>query len=278
MTIQKPPLITLTTDFAVQSQGIASMEALILDIMPEAHVVHLSHGISDFDLRSGARVMEAVNYLPIGFHICVIDPGVGTKRKPLIIQTKRGDFLIGPDNGVLIPALNILGGVIKVVKIKNPKYMILPISPIFHGRHIFAPAAAYLAKGIPIDKFGPILDFKKLVEAPYKEAKLKGRKIEAEIIHVNKFGSIHLNITHSTWDQLGVSLGQTIKITFNNQKISKAFLRIALPFVETFGQVEQGKPLILKDDFGRMEVALNQGNFAKKYQVKVGDKVIIEKI
>ncbi|MBI2022458.1 SAM-dependent chlorinase/fluorinase [Candidatus Daviesbacteria bacterium] len=268
--MRKKPLITLTTDFAVQSQGVGNMEALILDIVPYANVVHLSHGVADFNLHSGARVMEAINYLPVGFHVCVIDPGVGTKRQPIIIQTKRGDFLIGPDNGVLISAAQILGGAKKVVAITSLKYMILPVSPIFHGRHIFAPAAAFLAKGTPIDQFGPILDFDKLVQAPYQEATIKNQSIEAEIIHINKFGSIHLNILHSTWDQFKLELGQTVRFILNNQTLK-------LPFFETFGQVDIGTPLILKDDFGRIEVAINQGSFAKKFSVKVGDKCTVKK-
>ena len=113
----KKPFITLTSDFGVQSQGIGIMEAVALGINPDAHVVHLMHGLPDFDLFYAARTMETINYLPVGFHVCVVDPGVGTKRKPIIIKTGRGDYLIGPDNGVLLPATRFLGGIKKVVEI-----------------------------------------------------------------------------------------------------------------------------------------------------------------
>ncbi len=126
-------IITLTSDFGVQSQGVGIMEAVAVDINPDARVIHLMHGLPDFDLFYAARTMETLNYIPIGFHVCVVDPGVGTKRKPIIIKTVRGDFLIGPDNGVLIPATRFLRGIKKVVEITNEKYMKKPVSPIFHG-------------------------------------------------------------------------------------------------------------------------------------------------
>src|SRR3989338_3828809 len=99
----KHPLITLTSDFGVQSQGVGIMEAVIRNISPEAHVIHLMHGLPDFDVRCAARTMETLKYVPVGFHICVVDPGVGTNRRGIIIKTKRCDYLIGPDNGVFVP-------------------------------------------------------------------------------------------------------------------------------------------------------------------------------
>ncbi len=266
----KQPIITLTTDFGIQSQGIGNMEGVIADIAPTARVIHLMHGLPSFDLRSAARTMETVAYMPVGVHVCVVDPGVGTDRKPLIIQTKRGDYLIGPDNGVLLSAVAVLGGHKKVVAITNTKFMLLPISPIFHGRHIFAPAAAHLSNGVPIDQFGPVIGFNTLEPAPYQEATIKNGIIEAEVITINKFGSLNLNILHATWNTFGVLHKQMVKVTINGKTIP-------MPFVETFGQVKPQEPLILKDDYGRVEIAINLGDFAKKYKVTVGDKLLIKK-
>lgn len=215
------------------------MEGMILQIAPFARVIHLMHGLPSFNVKSGARTMETVAYMSVSFHVCVVDSGVGTSRKPIIIQTIRGDFLVGPDNGVLIPAVNKLEGAKKVVEITNPKLMIQSISPIFHGRHIFAPAAAHLASGVPIEEFGAELSFDKLFPAPYSEAEIHGGEINAEVININKFGSLNLNILHSTWDKLGVLQKQIVQVKFKGQTLS-------LPFVETFGQVEKDKPLILK--------------------------------
>ncbi len=266
----KEPIITLTSDFGVQSQGVGIMEGVALEINPGAKVIHLMHGLPDFDICYAARTMETLNYMPVGYHVCVVDPGVGTKRKPIIIKVSRGDYLIGPDNGVLIPATRFLGGIKKAVEITNEKYMKKPVSPIFHGRDIFTPAAAYLSKGVKIEEFGRELKEKDLANAPYEEASIGKNQINAKIISINKFGSLHLNITHDAWDKYNVKMSNEISLNMNNKKIK-------MPFVTTFGDMEKGKALILKDDYGRVEVALNQGAFAKKYGVKIGDKVTIVK-
>ena len=263
-------LITLTSDFGVQSQGVGIMEAVALEINPEAHVIHLMHGLPDFNIFYAARIMETLNYMPLGYHVCVVDPGVGTKRKPIIIETGRGDFLIGPDNGVLIPGTRFLGGIKQVVEITNKKYMKLPVSPIFHGRDIFTPAAAHLSKGVNINKFGKKINDKDLVTGPYEEAIIKKNRIKAKIISINKFGSLHLNIKHEEWDKFNVKQKDLINLNFNNKNIQVAF-------VTTFGDVGIGKSLIMKDDYGRIEIALNQDSFVNKYKVKIGNDIVVSK-
>ncbi len=266
----KNPFITLTSDFGVQTQGIGIMEAVALEINPEAHVLHLMHGLPDFNLFYAARTMETINYMPVGYHVCVVDPGVGTKRKPIIIETGRGDFLIGPDNGALIPATRFLGGLKKVVEITNKKYMRQPVSPVFHGRDIFTPAAAYLSKGVKIEEFGKRLNPKKLTKAPYEEAEINGNTIRAKVISINKFGSLHLNIMQPVWDKFKVKIGANLTLKIKNKTTN-------IPFFTTFGDVSKGKPLIFKDDYGRMEIAINQGSFTKKYSIKIGDDAVIRK-
>ena len=267
----KKPLITLTSDFGVQSQGVGIMEAVALEINPEAKVIHLMHGLPDFDISYAARTIETINYLPIGYHVCVVDPGVGTKRKPIIIQTGRGDFLVGPDNGVLLPGTRFLGCIRKIVEITNEKYMRKPVSPIFHGRDIFTPAAAYLSKGVRMEEFGRELNAKELAKAPYEEATIKNNNIYARVISINKFGSLHLNITHEAWDKFDILGGNELASLYFNKK------SLDMPFAVTFGDVSKGKPLIIKDDYGRIEVAINQDSFAKKYKVRIGDVIIIRK-
>ncbi len=266
----KKPFITLTSDFGVQTQGVGIMQAVALEINPDAHVIHLMHGLPDFDLFYAARTMETINYVPVGYHVCVVDPSVGTKRKPIIIKVGRGDYLIGPDNGVLIPATRFIGGIKKVVEITNKKYMRQPVSPVFHGRDIFTPAATYLSKGVKMEEFGKELSQKDLAKAPYEEAKIKGKEIYAKVISINKFGSLHLNIMQSVWDKFNVKIGDNLNLKFNRKSVD-------VPFFTTFGDIAKGRPLIFKDDYGRMEIAINQGSFIKKYHVKIGYDVVIRK-
>lgn len=274
--LKKQKIISLTTDFGVQSQGIAAMHGTIMKICPDARIIDLMHGIPDFDIIRGARTLETACYLPTGCHICVVDPGVGTERRALIIQTVRGDYLIGPDNGVLLPATRFLNGIKKIVQITNQKYMNLPVSPIFHGRDVFVPAAAHLSNGVKINEFGPELKEEELIKSPYDEAALKDGAtniLESKIISINKFGSFHLNIMQEVFDTFLTrnesKVGDKLTLVFGKKKLP-------VLIANTFGEVVHGKELIMKDDYGRVEVAINQGSFVFKYKVKVGDRVTLK--
>lgn len=266
------PLITLSSDFAVQSQGIGHMESIIFSLAPEVRVIHLMHGIPEFNTTVAARTMETIAKIPVGIHVCVCDPGVGTKRKPIIIEVGRGDYFVGPDNGIFHPAIRVLGGATKIHHITNPTYMNQPVSHIFHGRDIFAPAAAYLATGIPITDFGPDINFEALHPASYTEATVVANKIIANIIQINKFGSVHLNILHQLWDEMGIKVGEKVKIKLPNDE------EIILPVVNTFGEVSKGEHLILKDDYLRIAIAKNLGSFVGDFPLAIGDKVIVSLI
>ena len=263
-------VITLASDFGKQTQGIGSMEGAIYGINPDARVIHLMHGIPGFDILSAARTMETVRFMPVGFHVCVVDPGVGTDRKGIIVKTKRGDFLIGPDNGCLMTAPRLLGGIEKIVEIANEKYMITPVSPIFHGRHVFSPAAAHLSLGVPLGDFGSELRPEECVKAPYDEAGVRDGRIDATVIHINHFGSIHLNILHEEWDRLGLKPGDRVEMDISGRKL-------VLAFANTFGEVAEGEALIMKDDYSRIEAAINMGSFTEKHPLKVGDGVTVRK-
>ena len=264
------PLVTLSSDFAVQSQGVGEMEAIVFSIAPNAKVVHLMHGLPGFDTTAAARTMEAVRFVPIGFHVCVCDPGVGTSRKGIVIETASGHHFVGPDNGLFLPAVRLLGGAVKIHELANPDYHNHPVSPIFHGRDVFSPAAAHLAIGAPIESFGESIDFAQLVDAPYDEAVVKDGEINAQIIQINRFGSIHLNILAEIWDGLEIPLGKTVEV---NCESGESF---ELPVGQTFGDVDKGKNIIFKDDHGRVEIAKNLGYLSDEYPFKIGDRLKIK--
>ncbi len=267
------PLITITSDFGWMSQGVGAMKAVAFGINPDANVVDVTHEVKGFDIIHGARTMECIATMPVGFHVCVVDPGVGTGRKAIIILTKRGDYLIGPDNGVLIPAAErFFGGIENAVEITNRKYMKKPVSPVFHGRDVFIPAAAWLSMGIPMEKFGEEIRPNDLTKAPYEEAKVTKGRIEGMVIHINHFGSLFVNVRSERFpEQAGIKYGDKIEITIKRKKIKTKFLN-------TFGEVPKGRPVCIPDDYGRIQIALNQGNFAKKHGAKEGDKIVIRKI
>lgn len=265
-------LATLSSDFGPGNIGCGAMEAVVYEICPEARVVHLCHTVEPFNIKEGARILEGVAKLPVGFHVCVVDPGVGTPRKGIAIQTKRGDFLIGPDNGVLRPAAEFLGGIVVVYELRNEHYHRKPVSPIFHGRDIFSPAAAYLAKGIDPKELGPRVDLKNLVGAPYPEARWNGDTLECEVIHINENGSLFLNLRAEEMAK-GAKAGDKIELA-----VSYSARHPVVLYAETFGDVPVGEAVILNDDFGRVEAACNQDNFALKFGIKRGDKLILRRI
>ncbi len=261
--------ISLTSDFGKQSQGVGIMEGTAISIAPDARIVHLMHGLPEFQTLAAARTMETVTYLPVGCHVCVCDPGVGTSRKALICEVGRGDHLIGPDNGVLIPGTRMLGGIRRVHEITNPDLMRQPVSPIFHGRDVFVPAAAHLSNGVSIEEFGPLVDSSSLVAAPYGEAVVEESKLKATVIQVNRYGSLHLNVLHEQWDSLGLAERDSMRLALPGGRT------LTLPFRRTFGDVEQDHSLILKDDYGRIEIAKNLGSFADEYGIAIGDDISV---
>ena len=263
-------VFSLSSDFGVGTPGIGIMRSVILEMCPGAEIIDLWHGIPGFEITEGAWTIESVAQLPVGYHVCVVDPGVGTERRGIIIKTKRGDYLIGPDNGLLIPATRMLGGIVKVVEISNEKFMRKPVCPVFHGRDVFAPAAAWLSKGARIEQFGPAIDPQKLVKAPYEEGTISNGTVSGEVIHVNHFGSVAINIINDEFVKSGIKYKDDIEIDTSVKRINTKFLK-------AFGEVSKGEVIVIPDDCGRIEIAINQGRFEDKFGVKVGDKVTIKK-
>ena len=267
MHVPANPLISLSTDFGPGNKGIGVMKAVILEICPDAQIIDLAHDITGFGVIPGARLLEATAYLPVGFHICVVDPSVGTSRKPLAIKTGRGDILIGPDNGVLIPATRFLGGIAAVHEITNPQMMRQPVSAIFHGRDIFAPAAAHLAAGVKMTEVGPAVPQSELATAAYDEAMFEKDHIDALIVDINNFGSVFLNVMQAEMHKLSTA-GKDVTLTWTGGSVT-------IPYRRTFGDVPIGKDVILDDDFGRVEIAVNQGNFSQKHGLKPGGRITL---
>ncbi len=260
------PLITLSSDFGPGNIGCGAMEAAVFEICPEAKVIHWCHTTHGFDIKGGARNLEGVYKISVGFHVGVVDPGVGTKRRGIAIETKRGDFLIGPDNGLLRPAAEFLEGIVGAWELTHANYHRKNISPIFHGRDIFAPVAAHLANGVAPKELGPTIDVQTLVASPYPEATWKNGELECEVIHINENGSCFLNVRAEEFKK-AIRFGKKVSYSTCYHML----------FSKTFGEVPKGDPLILPDDFGRIELAINQGSFALAFGIKRGDKLLLKK-
>jgi len=257
-------LITLTTDFGLADPYVAEIKAVILSINPNAEIVDISHQIEKFNVRMGAYVLaSAAPYFPKGtIHVAVVDPCVGTKRKPILIETENA-FFIGPDNGVLAFAAE-KQGIKHVYEIANPKYMLPKISTTFHGRDIFAPAAAHLSKGVPPLEFGP--EICNIVKPQFAKIVRKESMLVGEVIHVDGFGNLITNLTVKELESLGIKESLSVKV---GEKALK------LKLCRTYAEVKAKKPLAVIGSHDFLEISVNQGNAAEMFKVKAGDKVIL---
>lgn len=256
------PIITLTTDFGLTDPYVAEMKAVILGINPDARIIDVSHQIEKFNIKMGAFVLAAASpYFPKGtIHVAVIDPSVGTKRKPILIEAEKG-FFIGPDNGVLALAAK-KQGVKHVYEIANPKFMLPRISNTFHGRDVFAPAAAFISKGVQPSDFGP--EIRGFATPKFAKIVKKGDTLTGEVIHVDGFGNIITNFTLEHLEALNAKA--VVRLKIKNTEL-------ALKLCRAYAEVEAQKPLAIIGSHDFLEISVNMGNAAKTFNVEVGDKV-----
>jgi S-adenosylmethionine hydrolase len=261
------PIITLLTDFGESDPYTGAMKGVILSICPKARIIDLSHNIQKHNIREGALYLRSVaKYFPKNtIHLVVVDPGVGSSRKPLIIQS-RNYFFVGPDNGVLSLAA-LEDGVPKIVEISNTAYFLKPVSSTFHGRDIFAPIAAHLAVNRSIEKFGS--EIGKWVQLEIPKVKIDGNKIYGEIIHIDRFGNVITNIPQEIFQRLQKSAIKFIQIQIN-QFDSK------IKLCTSYDQGGLGEILVIFGSSNLLEIAKNQDSAAAALNVQLNDKILVE--
>jgi S-adenosylmethionine hydrolase len=257
----------LLSDFGLKDPYVAEMKAVILGLSPDARIIDISHSIHKFSVRMGAFILaSAAPYFPDGtIHVAVVDPSVGTKRRALIVKTKRYLF-VGPDNGLLMLAAE-KDGISQVYLIRNAQFTLGKVSSTFHGRDVFAPIAALLANGTFPRKFGPeVKDYKRpLFSKPTPRA---GKKLIGEILHIDDFGNLITNLTSSDLVELGIKATKPLAI-----HLKVALLRLSL--CKTYGEVPLKSALALVGSHDFLEIAVNQGNASRKLRVKAGDTVVV---
>jgi S-adenosylmethionine hydrolase len=242
----------------------AEMKATILSICPHAVIVDITHEIAKFNIRIGAYILaSAAPYFPKGtIHVAVVDPGVGTPRRPIVVQTKQG-VLVGPDNGLLILAAE-KQGITSVYELTNQQFMLPKISTTFHGRDIFAPAAAHLLNGVKPAEFGP--EIREVTKPDFAKVTRRNGALVGEVLHVDGFGNIVTNINEKEVVQSHVK--SVISVEMPSCKLK-------LKFCKAYGEAEPHEPLALIGSHGFLEIALNRGSAAEKFETKAGDKVTI---
>lgn len=242
---------------------------VILAIAPEASIIDITHAVTPFQISEGAVLLaRAVPYLPKAVHLAVVDPGVGSSRRAIAIETADGSFLVGPDNGLLIPAAQKLGGVAASHLINNPKFMLPEPSATFHGRDIFAPAAAHLALGIRLEQLGPPLRPASLTKLDPPRLVRTGQTLTATVLLADHFGNLELNLGASDLAEIGIGPGDCAEVVIGDRR-EKA------RYVETFSSVRQGGFLLFEDSNNATCLAVNSGSAARQMAALPGVTVSI---
>ncbi len=252
------PVVTLLTDFGLRDVSAAICRSVVLDICPDAEVIDLSHEIRKYAIRDGALALWcALPYAPLGFHVAVVDPGVGTARRPIALRVARGDVLIGPDNGLLVPAAERLGGVVEARLLENPAYRLPLVTSTFHGRDVFAPAAAHLARGASFESLGSAIA-DELVASPIPAAMAVEGGLATEVIYEDTFGNLKLSalVDDVRAATGGDPVGAAFEVATDDGRV------LPMPWARTFGVVAAGEPLLYEDSYGRACIAVNQGSAA----------------
>ncbi len=256
------PVIVFMTDFGIANDAVAICRAVIYGIAPDVRIDDVSHTVTPYSIADGARFLAGVTpyYGPGAIFLVVIDPGVGSARKAVIVKTRRGQYFVLPDNG-LMTLVAARDGITGIREITNPKWMIGDkLSSTFHGRDIFSPAAAHLARGDDWRAAGPPVAT--LVHIELRAARLDAEGITGEVIALDDpFGNLITNISGDEFQKLGYSAGDMLRLRLDGRALE-------LPFGRTFSDVPAGKPLAFIDSRGRFGLAVNPGDFSKAYEVK----------
>jgi hypothetical protein len=257
-------IITLTTDFGLRDPFVAEMKAVILSIKPEATIVDITHEVEKFNVRAAAYVLASASpYFPRDtIHVVVVDPDVGTRRRPILIQTEQS-YCIGPDNGVL--ALTAKNQRIKhAYEISNPTLMMPKVSHTFHGRDIFAPAAAHLASGASPQKFGS--EIRDILIPEFAKILRRKKMLLGEVLRIDDFGNIITNFGETELNQ--VNARTAINLKLKN-------VRLKLKLCRAYADVKPHESLAIIGSHNFLEISINQGNAAEAFRIQDGDKTIL---
>jgi S-adenosyl-L-methionine hydrolase (adenosine-forming) len=262
-------VITFLSDFGLQDDFVGTCHGVIARIAPEAKVIDITHGIEPQAVLQGALVLaNTVPYMPEGVHLAVVDPGVGSDRRPLAVRDGSGRIYVGPDNGLLVPAAEKLGGVVAAWQLNNTAYMLEPVSRTFHGRDVFAPAAAHIAAGLDPGELGPEVEPASLVKIDVPGAEISGARIVATVLYVDRYGNVQLNLSGADMERARLVPGTQIELELGP---TRYFAWVA----RTFADAKPGDLILYEDAYGNFALAVSNGDAAEMLSVGPGREVAI---
>lgn len=262
-------ILTLLTDYGRDDDFVGVCHSVIAGIAPDARVIDLSHGIARHDVRQGALVLRAtLPYVPVGVHVGIVDPQVGTERRAVALRTGDGRVLVGPDNGLLSLAWQRAGGVVEAVDVSRSQHRLEPVSATFHGRDVFCPVGAHLARGDDLAEAGEPLDPDELETLVLPEARREGDALVAHVLTIDRFGNAALNVSHDELAGTGIVLGGQVEIQRGTEHFNGVM-------AQTFADVRSGDVLVYEDSYRSLAIAINRGDAAATLQLAPDTEVRI---
>jgi S-adenosylmethionine hydrolase len=264
------PVISLLTDYGTTDEFAGVLHGVIAMICPEARVIDLTHGIGRHDTRGGAAILaQSLPYLPVGVHLAVVDPTVGSDRRAVALRLADGRMLVGPDNGLLWPASQAGGGVEQAVEISQSPWRREPVAATFHGRDIFAPVSAHLAAGKPFDQAGTPLEPALLVRMEEPRARTEGGALLVTATNADRFGNVQLGADSDDISGLGVGLGADVHVRLPSGESCRA------TYTVTFSDVAEGELILFEDSNHRLALGVNHGSALVRLELRAGDQLRI---
>jgi S-adenosyl-L-methionine hydrolase (adenosine-forming) len=264
--------IVFLSDYGLEDEFVGVCHAVMAKISPESPVIDLTHAVPPQDVLAGALILsDAIRFLPTeAIVVGVVDPGVGTPRRPIAVETKQGARrMVAPDNGLLSLAWTEIGGLNRAAEITSPEVVLLPLSATFHGRDIFAPAAAHLALDFPFEKLGPSVDVESLVSVMVPEPAVADGAVDCQVLSLDRYGNVQLSARLSHLEQAGID--RVARLSFRARGAGLVEIRQA----RTFGDVTEGELGLIVDSSGWLEIVVNRGSAAEALAVAAGDPVTL---
>jgi S-adenosylmethionine hydrolase len=262
--------ITFLSDYGYDDEFAGVCRAVMARIAPDALVIDLTHGIARHDVERGAAVLaNAVPYAPAGVHLAVVDPGVGSPRRAIaVLAATEERTLVGPDNGLLWPAIERLGGAVTAVDISLSDLRLEPVSATFHGRDVFAPIAAHLARGASLVETGEEIDADSLVRIEAPRPTIEGDRVIAHVLSLDRFGNAALDLLGEDLPATGLRMGRPITVELAGEARDAVFTL-------TFADVPDGGLILYENSYGSLALAVNRGDAAADLGLAPGAEVVL---
>lgn len=267
--MSRTDIVTFLSDYGLEDEFVGVCHAVMQRIAPSLRIVDVHHNILRQDIRHGAVVLlQTLPYLPDSVHLAVVDPGVGSGRKAIVVETLRGEMFVAPDNGLVIPAAEASGGIKRAFSIEDRRFLVTPVSRTFQGRDVFAPVAAHVAAGVDPSEMGPEVAAEDLVRLEIPEAWVHDDHLHAEVLQVDRFGNLQMNLGSQHLEKVGIGAGERVEVRIEGH-------RLEVPLGETFADVGTNEYVLIQDSYNYVSLAINKGDAAGRLRARAGSTAIV---